>query len=143
MTVSAIPEGYPRISPYLIVDDPDATLAFMTRVFDGEIVGRHTAPDGRVMHAEVRIGDSLVMLGGANPQWRAVPAALHIYVLDTDATYRRALDAGATSVSEPTSQPYGDRSAYVTDASGTMWFISTHVEDVSAEELARRMGGGA
>lgn len=143
MTVSAIPEGYPRISPYLIVDDPDATLAFVERVFDGLVTGRHTAPDGRVMHAEIRVGDSLVMLGGANPQWRAVPAALHIYVADADATYRRALEAGATSVSEPTSQPYGDRSAYVTDACGTMWFISSHVEDVSPEELARRMGGQA
>lgn len=72
-----------------------------------------------------------------------MPAALHIYVPDADETYRRALDAGATSVSEPTTQPYGDRSGSVTDASGTMWFISTHVEDVSAWELARRMGGGA
>jgi PhnB protein len=145
MSVSAIPEGYPRISPYLIVDDPDATLTFVERVFDGLVVGRHTAPDGRVMHAEVRVGDSLVMLGGANAQWRAVPAALHIYVADADAAYRRALDAGARAVSEPTTQPYGDRSAYVTDACGTMWFISSRVEDVPVDELAQRMmkGGGA
>jgi PhnB protein len=141
MTVSAIPEGYPRISPYLIVDNPDVTLAFIARVFDGEPVARHTAPDGRVMDAEIRVGDSLVMLGGANAQWRAVPAALHIYVADVDATYRRAMDAGATAVSEPTTQPYGDRSAYVTDACGTMWFISSHVEDVSADDLAERMKG--
>jgi uncharacterized glyoxalase superfamily protein PhnB len=142
MTVSAIPTGYPRVSPYLIVDDAAATLAFMTDVFDGELLGQHTLPDGRIMHAEVRIGDSVVMVGGASPQWPAVPAALHIYVPDVDATYRAALATGAQSVTAPETKPYGDRSAYVTDACGTMWFISMHVEDVPADELARRMSGG-
>lgn len=142
MTVSAIPAGYPRVSPYLIVDDAAATLVFMTSVFGGEPLGQHTLPDGRIMHAEVRIGDSVVMVGGASSQWPAVPAALHIYVSDVDATYRAAIDAGAQSVTAPETKPYGDRSAYVTDACGTMWFISTHVEDVPADELARRISGG-
>ena len=143
MTVSPIPAGYPRVSPYLIVDDADGTLAFMLRVFDGESLRRHTTPDGRIMHAEVRLGDAVVMVGAAGPEWPAVPAALHIYVTNADETYRRAVAAGAVTVTEPTTQPYGDRSAYVRDVSGTTWFISTHVEDVSDEELARRMSGGA
>lgn len=129
MTIAPIPEGYPRVSPYLIVGDAHASLQFMVAAFDGEVVRQHLRPDGDVMHAEVRIGDALIMVGGANPEWPAVPAALHIYVPDVDATYPRALAAGARSVSPPETKPYGDRSAYVTDASGTMWFISTRVAD--------------
>ncbi len=129
--VSAVPEGYPRVSPYLIVEPAEAAIDFMLTVLGGTEVRRHLTPEGRVMHAEVRIGDSLVMVGGANPEWPAVPAALHVYVDDVDATYTQALAAGATSVSAPETKPYGDRSAYVKDAAGTIWFISTHVEDVA------------
>ena len=139
MPTSPAPDGYPRLSPYLIVDAPDATIAFMTDVLGGRLVRRTTTPEGAVMHAEVQVADGLVMVGGANPQWPAVPAALHVYVDDVDATYGRAVEAGAVTVTTPTTQPYGDRSAYVRDPAGVTWFLSTHVEDVSDEELGRRM----
>lgn len=139
MAVRPIPESYPRVSPYLIVDDAAALLDFAARVFDAQEVGRHLTPDGGVMHAELRIHDSVIMVGGASDKWPPVPAALHIYVEDVDAVYRRALEAGATSVSEPTNQFYGDRSAHVTSPGGVTWFITTHVEDVSSDEMARRM----
>ena len=138
MSVRPIPDGYPRVCPYLIVRGAAGLLGFMRAVFDAEEVSRHDTPDGDVMHAEVRIGDSLIMVGGANDRWPAVPAALHIYVEHVDEVYRRALDNGATSLNEPTDQFYGDRSAHVKDLSGTTWFITTHIEDVSKEEMARR-----
>lgn len=133
MTVAPVPEGYPRLSPYLIVDDPEALIRFMRDVLDGDVVRNSTDKDGRVMHAEVRVADGLVMVGGANPQWPAIPSALHVYVDDVDAAYLRATASGATSITPPTLQPYGDRSAYVRDGSGTTWFLSTHVADVPDE----------
>jgi uncharacterized glyoxalase superfamily protein PhnB len=95
-------------------------------------------PDGVVMHAEVRIGDSMVMLSDGGGEWKPMPAVLYLYVPDADATYRRALDAGATSVQEPTTQFYGDRHGGVRDPSGNVWWIATRVEDVSPEELQKR-----
>lgn len=139
MSVRPVPEGHPRVSPYLIVRDAADVLDFMARAFDAHELNRHLTPDGSVMHAEMRIHDSVIMVGGANETWPPVPAALHVYVEDVDAVYRRALDAGATSVSEPTNQFYGDRSAHVTSPGGVTWFITTHVEDVPAEEMQRRM----
>lgn len=139
MSVRPIPEGHPRVSPYLIVRDAATVLDFMVHTFEAQELSRHLTPDGDVMHAEVRIHDSVIMVGGANEQWPPVSAALHVYVEDVDAVYRRALEAGATSVSEPTNQFYGDRSAHVTSPGGVTWFITTHVEDVSADEMQRRM----
>ena len=139
MPVRPIPEGHPRVSPYLIVHRAARLLDFMTAVFAAQVLTRHTTPDGDVMHAEARIGDSVVMIGGAGEKWPPIPAALHIYVEDVDALHRRAVEWGATSVSGPADQFYGDRSATVKDDSGTTWFISTHVEDVSEDEMARRM----
>lgn len=93
---------------------------------------------GAIMHAEVRIGDSRVMMGEPPCGIQPIPACLHLYVEDTDAVYRRALAAGATSVREPADQFYGDRNAGVKDPSGNSWWITTHVEDVSPEEMERR-----
>lgn len=139
MSVSPVPQGYPRLSPYLVVDDPDVAIRFMREVLGGEEVRRSMDANGRVMHAEIRVADTLVMVGGASEQWPVIPGALHVYLEDVDAAYARALAAGATSLTPPTLQPYGDRSAYVRDAAGTTWFLSTHVEDVSDEEIRRRM----
>ena len=94
--------------------------------------------DGAIRHGEVEIGDSRVMLADATNESPAVPAMLHLYVEDVDAVYRAALEAGAESVREPTDQFYGDRMAGVNDAFGNQWWIATHVEDVSAEEMERR-----
>ncbi len=95
-------------------------------------------PDGTVRHGEVRIGDSIVMVGEASAQHKPMPTTLYLYVTDTDATYRRAIQAGATSLTEPADQFYGDRNAGVEDPCGNQWWIATHVEDVAPEEMKRR-----
>jgi len=138
MAVKSVPEGYHAVTPYLTVTDVAALIGFLQKVFDAELKEKFTRPDGGIMHAEVRIGDSIIMMGQANEQWKTRPGMLYIYVPDTDATYRRALDAGATSLMEPADQFYGDRNAGVSDATGNYWWIATHVEDVSQEEMNRR-----
>jgi PhnB protein len=138
MPVKAIPDGYSSVPPYLMVEDATRFVAFVERAFGAVRRQRFELHDGRVMHAEVGIGDSVVMLAEAGGQFGPTPCHLHLYVDDADATYRRALAAGAESVMEPADQFYGDRIGGVRDAEGITWWIVTHVEDVSAEEIARR-----
>ena len=95
-------------------------------------------PNGKVVHAEVKIGDSIVMMGEANNDFKPMPGKIHLYIDGVDAVYKRALDAGAISLREPTDQFYGDRMAGVKDKSGNEWWISTHVEDLSPEEMKKR-----
>ena len=99
---------------------------------------RHPTPEGKVMHAEVKIGDSRIMLAKACGEMGPMPAMIHLYLNDADATYRAAIEAGATSVQEPTDQFYGDRSGGVKDACGNLWWIATHKEDLTPEELRKR-----
>lgn len=136
--VKHIPDGYQAVIPYLIVQDVAGLVDFLTRVFDAKEGHRSMRPDGTIMHTEVRIGDSVVMMGGANEQWKAMPSSLYVYVPDTDAAYRRALSAGATSLMEPADQFYGDRNAGIKDPAGNMWWIGTHIEDVPPEEIEKR-----
>jgi PhnB protein len=139
MAVKAIPEGYHTAVPYLIVNDADKLLTFLKTAFNGKVKEEHRTPDGKVMHADVMIGDSHIMMGQANERYRAMPGSVLLYVADCDALYNAALKAGAKSVQELKDQFYGDRSGGVEDPTGNHWWISTHVEDVSPEELARRM----
>lgn len=139
MTVNPIPEGHHTVTPYLIVADGDGLIAYLEKAFDARVVDRNYDGEGRLMHADVVIGDSHVMLGQSNEQFPAMRSMIHLYVDDVDAVYRKALDAGATSIREVEDQFYGDRSGGVQDPSGTQWWISTHVEDVSPEEMERRM----
>lgn len=139
MAAKPIPEGYHSVTPYLTVPGVDRLIEFLKAAFDAREIGRLLRPDGGVMHAEVMIGDSKVMMGEPGCEYGPRPANLHLYVEDTDASYRRALAAGAISIREPANQFYGDRSAGVQDPSGNQWWIATHVEDVSPEELERRM----
>jgi len=125
-----MPEGLGSLMPYLHPRSADALIEFLRRAFDGHLEGRYAAPDGRVMHARVRIGDSVVEMGEPSP-WQAMPTTVHLYVPDADATYRAALEAGARSLMEPKDQPYGDRSGGVVDPEGNYWFIATHLRDVS------------
>lgn len=127
MSPSHPPQGYSTVSPYLIVDGASRTIDFMTGVFDATEVRRFADPSGRVMHAEVRLGDSLIMLGDAGENWPAIGAHVHVYVLDVDATYRRALAAGATSVQEPVQKGDEDKRGGIKDAGGTTWWIATRV----------------
>jgi PhnB protein len=138
MTAQFKPDGYHTVTPYLVVNGVPKLVEFLQQAFGAEEISRHTNPDGSIMHAEVRIGDSRVMMGEASEQWKAMPAMLHLYVDDTDAAYRRALEAGATSVREPADQFYGDRSAGVQDHSGNQWWLATHIEDVTPEEMQAR-----
>lgn len=138
MAVKPIPDGYHSVTPYLIVQGASGLIDFMKQAFDAEESVRMERPDGTIMHAEVRIGDSVVMLSDAGGESTPMPGMLHLYVNDADATYRRALTAGATSLQEPEDQFYGDRSAGVKDQFGNQWWIATHIEDVSPEEMARR-----
>lgn len=127
MTNAHKPAGYSTVSPYLIVSGASATIDFLARVFGGTELRRFPAEDGGVMHAEVRIGDSVIMLADAVPDWPPIGAHVHIYVPDVDDTYRRALEAGATGVQEPVQKDDEDKCGGVKDAGGTTWWISTRV----------------
>jgi PhnB protein len=118
---------YRTVTPYLLVSDADTELAFLKAAFGATEVECQRNPDNRVMHAEMKIGDSLVMLGQAGGRWTPRSAALYLWVDDVDATYARALQAGATSESEPEDKPYGHRNAGVIDQNGITWWIGAPV----------------
>ena len=120
-------DTYRTVTPYLVVPDADAELAFLKAAFGATEANCQRRPDNTVMHAEVKIGDSLVMLGQAGGPWKARSAALYLWVENVDATYARAHHAGATSESEPEDKPYGHRNAGVVDANGVTWWIGAPV----------------
>ena len=120
-------DTYRTVTPYLVVSDADTELAFLKAAFGATEVDCQRNPDNRVMHAEMKIGDSLVMLGQAGGRWTPRPAALYLWVDNVDATYARALQAGATSESEPEDKPYGHRNAGVIDQNGITWWIGAPV----------------
>lgn len=139
MSVKPIPEGYHSVIPYLIVQGAAALIDFLRQAFDATEKERHAWPDGSIMHAEVKIGDSVIMLGEARGEWKPMPASIYLYVNDADATFRKAIKAGAVSVMEPADQFYGDRHGGVKDPCGNLWWVATHIEDVPPEELQKRM----
>lgn len=122
------PAGYTSVSPYLIVDGASDTIAFLTRVFDADELRRFPDADGRVVHAEVRVDDSVIMIADGVAAWPPIPAHVHIYVPDVDATYRRALQAGAISIQEPVQKDDADKRGGVKDPGGTTWWIATKME---------------
>jgi PhnB protein len=128
MDSSYKPEGYTSVSPYLIVDGAAATIEFLVRVFGARELRHFPAQGGKVMHAEVRIDDTVVMVADSAEGWPPVPAHVHVYVADVDDTYARALEAGATSVQEPVKKDDADKRGGVKDAGGTTWWIATKVE---------------
>ena len=138
MPVEFKPRDYHTVTPYLVVEGAGQLIEFMVGVLGGTEMMRLPGPDGRLGHAEVRVGDSVVMLADALTPGDVMPAMLHLYVEDSDATYKRTIDRGATSLREPTTEFYGDRMAGVQDAFGNKWYFATHVEDVSDDEMARR-----
>lgn len=136
--VEACPKGFHTITPYLVVTDPSALIEFLKNAFNAVEIHRVQRHDGSVMHAQVQIGDSMLMMGGATAECPAMEAGIYLYVEDSDALYARAVAAGATSLMPPTDEFWGDRMGGVRDPSGTCWWIATHVEDVPEDELARR-----
>lgn len=122
------PASYSTVSPYLIVEGASGTIEFLTTVFGAVELRRYPDDDGRLVHAEVRIDDTVVMLADGVEAWPPLPAHVHVYVPDVDATYRRALEAGATSVQEPVRKDDPDKRGGVKDPGGTTWWIATRVE---------------
>ncbi len=137
-TIQHQPKGYHTVTPYITVKDAPGFIEFIKQVFQGEELERIHQTDGRIMHAEVRIGDAPIMISEACDQMGPMPAQLYLYMKDADAVYRDALAAGATSVMEPADMFWGDRYSCVKDSWGIVWSIASHVEDVPAEELEKR-----
>jgi PhnB protein len=137
--VESVPVGYHRVTPYLVVADGEGLITFLKKAFEAEELSRTVRPDGAIANAELKIGDSMVMVAQAKEPWKPMPAGFYLYVPDTDATYLAALAAGGISTLEPADQFYGDRNAGVQDPWGNNWWIATHIEDVDEAEIQRRM----
>jgi len=122
------PEGYNSASPYLVVSDAAATIQFLKAVFGATQLRTVAHEDGRLMHAEVRIDDTVVMLADSLPSWPPVASHVHVYVSDVDAVYAKAVAAGAESIQEPVKKQDEDKRGGVKDSGGTTWWIATKVE---------------
>jgi len=146
MAVKPVPEGYHTVTPYLAVEDAAEAIEYYKQAFGAKERVRMDTPDGKIGHAELEIGDSLVMLSDPFPQASTKPpkelggttASVFLYVEDVDALTKQAVDAGATVTMEVSDQFWGDRFGTVTDPFGHVWGIATHVEDVPPEEMAAR-----
>jgi PhnB protein len=145
--VSPVPQGHHTAAPYLVVDDANGAIAFYSRAFGAKELFRMPGPGGKLMHAEILIGDSPIMLCDENPEQGArspkafsgSPVSVFLYVPDVDALFKKAVAAGATTVVPVTDMFWGDRFAQLVDPYGHSWQIATHVEDVSPAEMEQRM----
>lgn len=144
--VSPIPEGYAAVTPYITIGGASDAIAFYKKAFGAEEVMRMNGPDGKVMHAEIRIGGSVIMLHDENPEWKALSpktiggsaSSIMLYVPNVDAVMKAAEQAGATVTMPAADQFYGDRCGNITDPFGHKWAIATHIEDVAPDEIERR-----
>jgi len=139
-TAEDVKTEFPSIRPYLLVPDADGMIAFLQESLGAELLGRYPDAEGRVMHAAMRVGDSLIEMGESSAGPKTM--ALHVYLDDVEGAYNRALAAGATSTLPITDQAYGDREGGVKDQWGNAWYLATHQEEVTEEELMQRFGGG-
>jgi PhnB protein len=140
MTVKAVPDGYATVTPWIISTDTAKLMEYVKEAFDAEEVVRLVGDDGSIGHAEVRIGDSMVMMFDAKPDWPPTPGFLRLYVQDADAVHRQAVAAGGTPVTEVTHLLFGDRVGRVRDPLGNLWWIQTRIEDVTLEQMQERFG---
>ncbi len=144
--VSPVPEGYRTVTPYLIIRDAARAIEFYVKAFGAKEIMRMPMPDGKLAHAEIQIGDSMIMIADENLEWGArspetlsgTPVGIFLYVPDVDATFKQAVDAGATPTMPPSDMFWGDRYGKVKDPFGHEWSVGTHIEDVSPEEMGKR-----
>jgi PhnB protein len=139
MAVNAVPAGFHTVNAMLVVKDAEALISFCEAAFNGKCTERVNMPDGKLMHAEVQVGDSTIMLGQSTEQWPEATATLYLYLDDVDAAYQRAVAAGATSLGEPKDQFWGDRMGGFSDSNGNKWWVAKRIEEVAPEELQARM----
>jgi PhnB protein len=138
MAVNPIPKGFRTLTPYLLVPDAAAMIEFLKAGFGAVETYRSTLPDGRIMHVQMTIGDSALMMGQAPPGMEPATAYLYMYLKDADAAWERAVKAGASPVMPVANQFYGDRMGGVKDPAGNTWWIATHIEELSQDELTAR-----
>lgn len=138
MPIRPIPVGYHTVTPYLTVKGAKKLIEFLEEAFGAKRLRQTVRPDGSVGNAEVLIGNSMVMISDATEQWLPMVSSIYLYVEDTDRIYKKAIEAGAESLYEPMDMFYGDRNAGIKDMFGNFWWIATHIEDVSDEEIQRR-----
>jgi PhnB protein len=136
--VQPVPEGYATVAPWIVTRDSAREIEFLTAAFDGEELGRMHDEEGSIVHAEVRIGDFVVLLFDAKDAWPDTPALLRLYMKDIDEVFEKALRAGATSVTDLFDSPWGDRGGRICDPLGNIWWLVEHVEDVEPEIQAQR-----
>ena len=141
--IRKIPAGYHTATPSLVVAGATKLLDFLKSAFGAKELAMFMMPDGTIGHSEVEIGDSRIMLGEATADTPAMPGRVFLYLDDVDVAYKHAIDAGATPMREPADQFYGDRTAVVKDPVGNVWSLATHIEDVSDEEVRKRMAAQA
>ena len=138
MKVNPIPEGCHSITPYLLVPDVGRLIEFLKQAFGAVERAKIARPDGTILHAQVKIGDSILMIGEPQSPYKPLPTMLYLYVPDVDATYKQALAVGGVSAVEPKDMFYGDRSACVKDVADNSWWIATHKEELTTEEIQKR-----
>jgi uncharacterized glyoxalase superfamily protein PhnB len=136
--VNPVPDGYTMVTPWIIGHDTAGLLDFLKQAFDAEELGRVVGEDGKIGHAEIRIGDAVVMAFDSPDDWVETPAFLRLYVPDSEETQRRAIAAGATEVTRQTVLFFGDRVGRVRDPFGNLWWIQTRLENLDEAEMARR-----
>jgi PhnB protein len=139
MTVKSIPDGYHTLTPFITAEDASGLLQFIETAFEGKVRFRMDAPGGKIGHAEIEVGDSVIMVADPDERDTTAKAMLHLYVDDVDSVFQHAVAAGGTAESAPETHFYGDRSGTIRDGWGNRWYISTHVEDVTPEEMTKRM----
>jgi PhnB protein len=137
-SVKAVPEGFHTITSYFIVNNGKAFIDFVKNAFGAAEQRISTMPDGRIMHAQLKIGDSIIMMGEATNDWQPMPSVIYMYMQDIDEVYNNAISAGGKSLRQPINEFYGDRVCGIEDPTGNQWWIATHIEDVSPEEMKKR-----
>ncbi|MFJ8054724.1 VOC family protein [Streptomyces sp. NPDC096142] len=133
------PEGYTTVAPWVVTDDTGAFLDFVTRAFGGEELGRVATEDGLIGHGEIRVGDTVVLAFDRHADWPAMPSLLRVFVSDADATFSRAVEAGGQVVTALANDAFGQRGGRIKDPFGNIWWVVSHIEDVSEADMWKRL----